>query len=57
MASDDFPFSEDGIIGSNHLETEEAVMSYYLDPIVLARDVMNLILFLSHEENAYNLNE
>ena len=49
MVNDDFPLSEDGIIGRNLLTPEEGVISHYLNPIVLARDVMNLIPFLSHE--------
>ena len=57
MVNDDFPLSEDGIIGRNLLISEEAVRSYYLNPIVPARDVMNPIPFLSHEEKAYHLNE
>ena len=49
MVNDNFPISEDEIMGRNLLKNEEAVMSYYLNPIVLARDVMNPILFLSHK--------
>ena len=57
MVNDDFPLLEDGIIGHFLLKTEEGVMSYYLYPIVLDRDVMNPIPFLSLEEKAYHLNE
>ena len=57
MVNDDFPLSEDGIIGRDFLNSEEAVMSYYLNPILLARDVMNPIPYSSHEEKAYDLNE
>ena len=57
MVNDDFPLSEDEIIGRNLLKSKETVMLYYLNPIVLARDVMNPIPFLSHEEKAYHLNE
>ena len=57
MVDDAFPLLEDGIIGRNLLQTEEAVMSYHLNPIVLARDVMNPISFLSHEQKAYHSNE
>ena len=57
MVNDNFPISEDEIMGRNLLKNEEAVMSYYLNPIVLARDVMNPIPFLSHKEKAYYSNE
>ena len=57
VVNDSFPLSEDGIIGRNLMKAEEAVMSYYLNAIVLAGDVMNPIPFLSHEERAYHLNQ
>ena len=57
VVHDDFPLLKDGIIGRNLLKSEEAVVSYYLNPIILARDVMNSIPFSSHEGKAFHLNE
>ena len=57
VINNSFPLSEDGIIGRNLMQAEEAVMSYYLNAIVLAGDVMNPKPFLSHEESAYHLNQ
>ena len=56
MVNDNFPLLEDGIIGRNLFKPEEAVMSYYFNPIILARYVMNFKPFLSHEEKVYHLN-
>ena len=57
VGNDDYPLLEDGIIGHNLLKPAKAVMSYYINHIVLARDVMNPIPFLSHEEKTYHVNE
>ena len=54
VVPDNFPISEDAIIGRSLLQAKGAVVSYYYNALVI-EDVMDPIPFLTKEERQYHL--
>ena len=57
VVADDFPITQDGMLGRNFMINEKAVISYHRNTIMLQGDVMRPIPFLPISEAQNNSKE